>query len=294
MDKRLIVLCGLGILAMVAAGAAETDPPGATRTPDRSQVERKLESVTTLTEKSSAAKQVDASGSLEARQRRDKARELRVSAAAALQAGDLAAAASLLDQAAREMFEAVKLAAPDQVTRAKKRADFDARIDSVQVLLEAQRRIGNEKQTANAATTSRRIEAQVQDAKRLAGAGKLDEARALLDQAYLAAKSAIGGMRDGDTLVRTLTFASKEEEYRYELDRNDTHQMLITVLLDEKRKSGSVDKMVQDFQKKAAALRRQAETRAAKQDFEGAIQLLEQSTTELVRAIRGAGVYIPG
>ena len=39
-------------------------------------------------------------------------------------------------------------------------------------------------------------------------------------------------MRSGDTLVRSLNFASKEEEYRYEIDRNDTHQMLIKVLVE--------------------------------------------------------------
>jgi hypothetical protein len=33
---------------------------------------------------------------------------------------------------------------------------------------------------------------------------------------------------------------------------------------------------------------------ATKKDYEAGIQLLEESTKELVRAIRGAGVYIPG
>jgi uncharacterized protein (UPF0332 family) len=70
--------------------------------------------------------------------------------------------------------------------------------------------------------------------------------------------------------------------------------MLIKVLLEEKRQSGSTDKMVQGYQDKAAEFRRQAETSASKKDFENAIQLLEQSTAELVRAIRSAGVYIPG
>jgi len=294
MSMRVALLIAVGLLATWSAGAAQPAATSVVPAPDRTQLERKLESVTALTEKSSAAKQIDASGSAAARERREQARALRAQAAAALQAGDLAAAGRLLDEAARAMFDAVRLSAPDQVTRAKKRADFDARMESVQVLLEAQRRIGSEKQTADAAQTSRRIEAQVQEAKRLADAGDLDAARAILDQAYLTAKSAIGGMREGDTLVRTLTFASKEEEYRYELDRNDTHQMLIKVLLDEKREAGNVDKMVRAFQDKAVQLRREAEARAARKDFDGAVRLLEQSTAELVRAIRGAGVYIPG
>jgi hypothetical protein len=52
--------------------------------------------------------------------------------------------------------------------------------------------------------------------------------------------------------------------------------------------------MVQKYLEQAAALRTSSEGAAAKKDFEGAIRLLEDSTKELVRAIRGAGVYIPG
>ena len=261
---------------------------------DRLQVEKKLGSVATLIDKSSAARQIEVGGTAAARERRDQARSLHARAVAAFQAGDYPAAATLLDQAAREMFEAVRLAAPEQVTNAKKRADFDARLESVKVLLEAQRRIGSEKGSAAAGEATRRIEQLVREAKELSAAGKLDQARLALDQAYLTAKASIGGMREGDTLVRTLTFANKEEEYRYEVDRNDTHQMLIRVLLEEKRQSGSTDKMVQGYQDKAAEFRRQAETSAGRKDFESAIRLLEQATAELVRAIRSAGVYIPG
>jgi len=101
-------------------------------------------------------------------------------------------------------------------------------------------------------------------------------------------------VRQGDTLVRSLNFASKEEEYVYELDRNDTHQMLIKVLLDEKRGSGSIDGMLKGYVDKAQALRGQAQSAAQRKDWTDGIRLLEESTAELVRAIRNAGIYIPG
>ena len=44
----------------------------------------------------------------------------------------------------------------------------------------------------------------------------------------------------------------------------------------------------------AAKLRAQAEEEASRRDHETAVRTLEQSTRELVKAIRGAGVYIPG
>ena len=93
----------------------------------------------------------------------------------------------------------------------------------------------------------------------------------------------------------SLNFASKEEEYHYELDRNDTHQMLVTVLLEEKMAdSAGVAKMVNVFLDKARLLREEGDRQAARGDFEAAVQTLEESTKELVRAIRSGGIYIPG
>jgi hypothetical protein len=125
-------------------------------------------------------------------------------------------------------------------------------------------------------------------------AGRVEEGRRTLDEAYLTAKAAIGGMRGGETVVRSLNFATKEEEYHYEIDRNDTHRMLVDVLLKEKRGMASVDAMVDQSLEVAAGLRRQAEEQAARKEHETAVKTLEESTRELVKAIRGAGVYIPG
>jgi len=102
-------------------------------------------------------------------------------------------------------------------------------------------------------------------------------------------------MRRGDTLVRSLNFATKREEYDYEIDRNDTHRMLVNVLLEERRASNpALDRSVRNFLDEAARLRGEAEQQAQKGGFDAAIKTLEDSTRELVRAIRGAGVYIPG
>ena len=97
-------------------------------------------------------------------------------------------------------------------------------------------------------------------------------------------------MRSGDTLVRSLDFATKEEEYRYELDRNDTHQMLVRVLLEGKPRTPGQ----QTFIDKALQLRGEADAAAVGRDHTAAVKLLEESTRELIRAIRSAGVFIPG
>ena len=138
--------------------------------------------------------------------------------------------------------------------------------------------------------TAAAIDALLGEAQAFAVRGELAAATGALERAYLVAKAAIGSMRSGDTLVRSLDFASKEEEYRYELDRNDTHRMLLTMLVAdpakaERAKAGAA---------RAQSLRDAALGRAGAGAWAEAVGLLEESTRELVRAIRGAGVYIPG
>ena len=281
---RALVLCGL--LAVTAAATAQ----------DREQLERRLASVATLIESSSVARQIDASGEPAARSKRDSARLIHREAGASLRGGDSAGAARLLDQAAREMMDGARLARPDQVHGEKAQRDFNARLDSVRALLGAQQRISQEKGApAQAAEATRSIEQQLAQAQQLAAAGKLDAARPAIDRAYLAARVSIETLRRGDTLVRSLHFASPREEYDYELDRNETHRMLIDVVLADRRDaSGVMPAGMQAFVDRAAALRGNAETQARSGDHGAAVRTLEESTRELVRAIRAGGLYIPG
>jgi hypothetical protein len=259
---------------------------------DREQLARRLQSVGTLIESSSAARQIESSGEAAAREKRDNARLIHREAAALLQAGDDAGAARLLDQATREMMGGARLARPEQVAGAKDRRDFDARMDSARALLAAQLRITREKgNTPEAAEATRRIEGLIAQAEARAATGRLDEARPLIDRAYLTARVSIESLRRGDTLVRSLQFGSKREEYDYEIDRNDTHRMLIQILVADRKDAAG---LMAGFVTRAAELRGQAETAAAKGEHGAAIKLLEDATRELVRAIRAGGIYIPG
>ena len=272
------------LLAALACGPAVAQ--------DAATTQRRLQSVATLIERSSAARQIDESADPRALEHRQRARQLHRQAEAALGAGDKAAAEKLLDGAAREMIAGARLANPQQVTEEKKRRDFEAREESVKALLAAQRRIAQEKSAgAQAEEAARSVQSQLAQAQQLAKADRIDEGRVMLDRAYLTAKLSIESMRRGDTLVRSLSFTSKREEYAYEIDRNDTHRMLIRVLLGER--AGAQEK-AQAVLEEAGRLRGSAEAAAARDDFDGAIKLLEESTRVLVRGIRSAGVFIPG
>ncbi len=273
---------------------AQVAPPPAQPAPDKDSVGRRLQSVGTLIESSSAAKQIESSADPRALERRSEARGLHRQASAAYAAGDYVGASRLLDDAARAVMAGARLANPEQVTEEKKRRDFDARAESVKALLAAQRRIATEKSAGREAQeAAQNIESQMAQAQKLAAGGKLDDARPVLDRAYLTAKLSIESMRRGDTLVRSLKFASPREEYDYELDRNDTHRMLVRVLLAD-RPGAETQAGIQGAVEIAAKLRADAESLAGRGDHAGAIKALEESTRALVRGIRGAGIYIPG
>lgn len=304
--KKFILKAGLLAVALVAgqglvAQGAIAQESAATRLSagkiDKDQLLFNMESVGKLLESSSAARQIESSKAPEAMARRDRAREIYKSARASFNAGDLEKANSQLAEVRAAFFEAVRLAAPEEVTAKKLEADYRARLDSVNALLGAYRRVASEKGSASktVSETVAQIDKSVAEAARLAQGGKYKEGRTELDRAYLVAKAGISSLRSGDTLVRSLNFASKEEEYHYEIDRNDTHQMLIKVLVEEKRAGNPMlDQQVHGFVTKAKELRSAAESAAARRDHAQAVKLLEESTVELVRAIRNAGIYIPG
>lgn len=284
--------CAVALLLITAAPLAQDAPAKRVAAPpDRAQVERRLQSVEALIESSSAARQVEASGNAAAGAQRMKARQLMRHAEDAHAAGDYRSAASLLDDAARQMFEGARMAAGERAKADNLSGGVEARIGAARALLAAQQRISAEKPAAGGAQATRQIEQLLDQASAHTAARRFAEAQPLAQQAYFLAKASIGSMRGGDTLVRSLRFASKEEEYHYELDRNDTHRMLLDLLA---RKQAGEDGLGKGFVEKAAELRRRAEESAQRGDFRGAVEMLEGATRELVRAIRSAGVFIPG
>jgi hypothetical protein len=295
--SRSLIVALWGLIP-VAGMAAEPDDAAIrvqAQELDRGQIERRFTSVGTLIEKSSAARQIESSGDAPSRERHARAKAIYHEAEAVFKAGDLPHASKLLSDASVAMFEAVRLAAPEEMRAQKSQADFTGKLESVKALLAAQKRISTEKpDTKGIQDSTRQIESLLADAQQQAAANRIEEARATLERAYLMAKAGVSSMRAGDTLVRSLNFATKAEEYHYEIDRNDTHQMLIKVLLEDKQGRPEIDGMVRAFLERAGKLRGQAEAAATRGDHDAAVKLLESSTSELVKAIRNAGVYIPG
>jgi len=291
MNKNLLLT--LALIASIVIPESARDAHADSAKPQDTAA--RLGYVQRLLTESSAAKKIDQSGDsqamamkAEAQARFDRATELH-------EAGDADAAEAELRESIRLLTEAARAAQGEPAVTSKQSSDYGQRRDSVAALAKAHDRIATEKGLDD---MNRELQAKVANdlsaSDALLEEGKVGEARSMLDASYETVKSSLEALRGGDTLVRELNFETKEDEYLYELDRNDTHLMLVQVLFAEKMESSPMRATAEGFIDKASGLRTDAEDAAAKNNFEDAIELLEESTKELIRAIRSAGVYIPG
>ena len=263
---------------------------------EKTAMDKRAENIYRLLNDSSGAKQVIDGFSQEAKEVRQQAIALYENALLKLEAGDQPAAGGLLNEAAKTMFDAIRLSTPTVMIEEKIIADYEKRRESVSALREAFDRISKENKGSetNKLKVDEQLDKLVSAADFFLSNGKSSEARLEMDKAYNLVKVSIDAIRSGQTLVKSLNFATPREEYLYELDRNDTHSMLVGLLIDEQKQSDFSKNNVTSKVSEADELRVQAESYAGAGAYEQAIELLEQSTKQLVRAIRSAGIYIPG
>ncbi len=281
--------------AIVLACVLVSTPTIASIGESAERIDSRIEFVGKLINDSSASRQVDESGNDLAMQRRSDALNYYQEAIEARNVGELQNAADGLDRAIQSMYAAV-----DATRRAEKgtndREDkYDERVASINALMEAHERITLEKGKANDhAALLDSIATDMSAAEEFHNSGNTEKANNSIDMAYEKVRHSVEVLRQGETLVRELKFANAEEEYIYELDRNDTHQMLINLLVDKRTDRPDRKQRAEKLVETALALREKAESLANEGKFDEAIHVLEESTIELVKAIRGAGVYIPG
>ncbi|MEW7989754.1 MAG: hypothetical protein AB2728_17465 [Candidatus Thiodiazotropha sp.] len=283
----LILVVAIGTTAPINAG--ESKKPKFSL--DREAVQSRIDNVNRLINTSTGARRVS-EGSEQAQALREQASRHFDKAQLYFQSNNMELANDELQQATLTMFQAIRLVGTGEIGENKLKNDFRKKRSSLQALLEALQRVAVEKQTASPA--SGKILQHAEAADRLAANGKIEEAQIQLDIAYETVKQEVEKLRSGDTLIRTLEFASNEEEYAYELDRNETHFMLVKLLLEDREINTSTQAAVDKFLVEARRLRKKADRASEAGDFEEGIKNLEDSTKQIVRAIRRAGVYIPG
>ncbi|TKB48289.1 hypothetical protein FCL40_13140 [Ferrimonas sediminicola] len=201
-----------------------------------------------------------------------------------------------LNLAVRSMYRAIQLATPSEVKRDKLKRDFRGHNRTLDELAQAISRVAEEKgQGERAEEVVAKVVAQQQQALLMSQQGEWQPGIDLLKQAQSLAKETLILMRGDETLVRSLSFSSPLEEFDYERDRNDTHFMLVELLLKNKldSKSSQIRERFSSLVGEARERRESAERQFQEERLHQAIATLEDSTRSLVRAIRLGGVFIP-
>lgn len=211
-------------------------------------------------------------------------------------------AKSRVQEADRKLNRALKLL-NSETRRLSKRAltqsnlvaAYEKRLHTVETFLKAYERVAGGRDIGGATLAqTESLKKFIARAQALAAAGKLNDARSVLDRAYRTARGDIKQLREGKTLVRSLNFETPEKEYHYESNRNDSHFMLLKFAVSEKKPPAVFRKRIEELRIKAAKYRSLADTRATSDNYIEAIDRLVQSTDTLLKAIRMAGLYMPG
>lgn len=258
------------------------------------EVEQKANYLENLANRSVSARTIETAGPA-ARADLEKARALVAKARSELNSGAIAEADATLDLALGLITGQTRRLSEDRIATASLASAYDNRLKSVRAFIAAYSRVAREKRESSRLNQqSAALSQMVDEAEALKAKGQLAEAKARLDQAYQLTTKGLRQMRAGETLVRSLSFATPKEEYEYELDRNDSHFMLLKIATGDHPLDPMQAKAIEQFRSAAQTKRKTAEQQNSSGDYTAAIRSLEGSTTDLQKAIRASGLFIPG
>jgi hypothetical protein len=119
--------------------------------------------------------------------------------------------------------------------------------------------------------------------------GDLVMANHLMRQAADLVDNALSDARHKEVLLHELSFESLEEEYAYEINRNESYVKLIDLMQEKDGPSQASASYVAKLIEQNAELRKEADALADKGNYEESIAILEQGTDKLSRALRVSG-----
>jgi tetratricopeptide (TPR) repeat protein len=243
---------------------------------------------------SQGSNRVMGSGNAEAKKLLEEAKQSLAGSRAKLLAGALPEALALADTALKRMGEASRMVPSDEV-KAQQAVQYQELLAEI-----ADYEASHQKNLARISKTGTPPEGAVYDkaevanlkalAKASADKGDYVRANADLQQAQQLLTVAIHKMLDSQTIVYDLNFETPADEYEYELKRFTGYEELIPVAIEAKKPTEGSIKLMESFLEKARSRRDEAKERAAKGAYGDAIEMMQQATTTVRRALRMVGV----
>ena len=246
---------------------------------------------------SAPAKDIETKGDSKAKALLAEAQQLLADAQAARKEGQYEAAGTALDNGLK-ILSAALARVPKAVAARRKgegRSHFeelwkqiDSYLQRLPTAMAEQRARGDVDQEI------KQIEGMMAEAQRLASAKRYGEGNKLLAEVYQVTVNLVSRLRQGETVVSSLNFATAAEEFAYETKRNDSYRILIKIMVSD----GEVDQaalreLTDGYVEQSQKLRSEAEAQASAGQEAEAIETMEKSTSWLIRALRAGGLYVP-
>jgi len=217
------------------------------------------------------------------------ARELIAESQRAMDANDTERAATQVDEAFRLATAATRRHGASELADSAQKQRYTELREQVNAYRGA---LGTSSKSARSADVQRGIDQLVRQAEQSAASGRFDEANRALTQAYQTAVVALSEARAGETVTIELKFNSPAEEFEYEQKRHRSHELLVDVAVTERKPTPATQAHIDRELVQAREVRVRADERAKAGDTKAAIQLMEQATSHLVRALQAAGMPV--
>jgi len=216
-------------------------------------------------------------------------------AKAALDANDLEKADASMKESMRLVGVASRLVVSPEKQAAKEKEKYEQMRKSIRSFTDAIDRVVNEadadKKKAEGVDAAA-IHKLIDESEALASAGKYKEANVKLADAYGQASTALTKLRDKETILITLEFDTPEDEYKYVLQRNESYDSLVKILVGEKNPSERQMEKINSFVQENRDMLPKAKNPAAAGHFEEAIKVVDKATKSLSKALRSLGLMV--
>lgn len=113
-----------------------------------------------------------------------------------------------------------------------------------------------------------------------------------LEQAYQLIVAQITRLRDNETAIVSLNFATPEDEYRYDLRRVKSFKLLLEMQLNKKTPDAATLKLISSHQNTAKEFESQARLLATQGKYKQALTKIAKTIKSQQRALRTAGLNI--
>jgi len=239
-----------------------------------------------------AAKRVASSDNAEAKKRLDQAKQQLVSANAALNVGDNAAAMQAANEALRLVSAAAHLVPSEAGQGDENKARYAEALDQLHGFDKSYQKnlARGMKPKSGKVLDKTKFDALVKEAEGLAAKNQYEEGISRLKSANELLTAALAALLDSQTVVYDKSFATPQEEYEFELSRYGSYVDLIPLAIEQRKPSDETLATMDELVKRAKEIHDEGAALAAKGDHKMAIMALQAATERLQQALHLAGV----